>query len=481
MKIRFILLILMIIIMLSGCADYPEVSSSSPEQSGMPEVIDSSISTAYTLADADTFLNYMLVGEYGKAYEMCSNDMKIFFVSDEKMGAMWEEILVSVGAYRSHGQPGAAQSAEVMVYTYPAQFETGAYHINISITLDGLIAGLNILPAASNENNLNAQAKHEGPVASTDLPDGIAEKDIVINKGHEHELYGKLTYPADAGGSFPVVVLVHGSGAHDMDESITFENKPFRDIAYSLPQKGVAVLRYHKVTYAYPEDFDQAALTIDMETVNDAVAAKKALLEQAGMDFSGFFVAGHSLGGMMAPRIAQEGDYDGMILLAGSPRNLIDILYDQNCYLIPISGLPQDQIDAALLEVDRLYAEAKEILQLPISEMEGKTAFGLPAVYLHSIAAPSAEQYIRELDMPMLILQGGKDFQVYPDKDFVLYEEITRGLSNVTMIEYDDLNHLFMPSFMDTPDQSEYKTPAKVDAKVLEDMAEWIQLYKNVK
>ncbi len=476
MKRKLIVLFILVCVTLSGCTQKQSVSESSTQLPGVPEQqTDMRAADLSAVSEADAFLEFVLGGEYEQAFGMCDDEMQTFFVSGEKMGTMWEEILVSVGGYQSREQPGTAQSGDMMVYTYPSQFDTGAYNINISISAEGLVAGFNILPVSSNESNLNARAKQEGMAASTDLPDGIAEKDIVINKGQEHELYGKLTYPADADYPIPAIVLVHGSGAHDMDESITAENKPFRDIAYALSQKGIAVFRYHKVTYAYPEDFDQAAITIDLETVNDAVAAKQALLDQAGMELSDIYVAGHSLGGMMAPRIAKEGGYDGMILLAGSPRSLVDIVYDQNYYMVSVSDLPQDQWDATLAEVDRLYTEAKEILQLPHAEMEGKTALGLPAVYLHSIATPSAAEYIQELDIPMLILQGSKDFQIYADRDFALYEEITRGLSDVTMIEYDGLNHLFMPSFMERPDQTEYMTPAKVDEKVLEDMAKWIE------
>lgn len=474
MKGKFIIWLLLFCITLSGCAESQNDPESDSEQLIMTEGQNNMPAVnAVELSEVNTFLESVLGGEYDKAYGMCNDEMKTFFESGEKMGSMWEEILVSVGVYHSRVQSSAAQTDEVMVYTYQAQFETGAYNINISISPEGQIAGFNIWPAAS--NNQNARAKQEGPTASADLPEGLAEKDIIVNKGQEHELYGKLTYPADTSGPIPAVVLVHGSGAHNMDEAITAENKPFRDIAYFLPLKGIAVFRYHKVTYAYPEDFDQATLTIDTETVNDAVAAKQALLEQADMNFSDIYVAGHSLGGIMAPRIAKEGGYDGMILMAGSPRSMIDILYDQNHYMISVSGLPQDQIDDTMAETDRLYAEAKEIMQLSPAEMEGKTVFGsFSAAYFYSASTPSVAEVIRELDLPMLILQGSKDFQVYADRDFAQYKDITQGLSDVTMIEYDGLNHMFMPSFMERPDLSEYKTPAKVDTKVLEDIAEWI-------
>ena len=56
----------------------------------------------------------------------------------------------------------------------------------------------------------------------------------------------------DGEGPFPAVVLVHGSGPHDRDESIG-PNKPFRDLAHGLTRDGIAVLRYEKRTRARPQ------------------------------------------------------------------------------------------------------------------------------------------------------------------------------------------------------------------------------------
>ncbi|MDZ7606573.1 MAG: hypothetical protein U5K79_13515 [Cyclobacteriaceae bacterium] len=50
--------------------------------------------------------------------------------------------------------------------------------------------------------------------------------------------------------SFPIVLFVHGSGPNDRDETIG-PNKPFRDIAYGLAEKGIASLRYDKRTFVY--------------------------------------------------------------------------------------------------------------------------------------------------------------------------------------------------------------------------------------
>ena len=78
------------------------------------------------------------------------------------------------------------------------------------------------------------------------------------------------------------VVLVQGSGPHDRDETIG-PNKPFRDLAWGLASKGIAVLRYEKRTKEHPGKLT-AKLTIKDEVIDDAVlvAALDDLREQIG-------------------------------------------------------------------------------------------------------------------------------------------------------------------------------------------------------
>jgi alpha-beta hydrolase superfamily lysophospholipase len=359
------------------------------------------------------------------------------------------------------------------VYRYTGTFENGTYDINISIdATQVLVNTFAFTPAAS--ANINASAIENGPTPSDDLPAGVAEEDIIVNKGGEYPLYGKLTYPARTQVPIPVVVLVHGSGANDMDET-AYENKPFKDIAYALSQQGIAVLRYNKMTYAYPKAFARLVdFTVDQETVNDAVAAKTALEEQSAHRFSSYYVAGHSLGGMMAPRIAVSGGYDGMIILAGSLRSLEDIMIEQYRYLIPISGLQEADAKALLDEYEASYAEAKSILALPEAEQAGKTAFGQPALYFNSISSPDRTEALVNSGLPTLVLQGGKDYQVSAERDFVFYQELAKKHRNIECVLYENLNHLFAPSTMEVPDGSEYMTPAHVDTRVTDDIIRWI-------
>ncbi|MBI5324035.1 MAG: DUF3887 domain-containing protein, partial [Ignavibacteriae bacterium] len=112
-----------------------------------------------------------------------------------------------------------------------------------------------------------------------------------------------LTIPKGEG-PFSVVVLIHGSGPNDRDETLG-PNKPFRDIAWGLASRKIAVFRYDKRTLTHRNKFMQIAdsITPFLETEQDALKAVDTLKSYPEIDKNKIFVLGHSLGGMLLPRI----------------------------------------------------------------------------------------------------------------------------------------------------------------------------------
>ena len=71
---------------------------------------------------------------------------------------------------------------------------------------------------------------------------------------------------------FPALVLVHGPGPNDRDESV-YSNKIFADLAEGLASRGIAVLRYDKRTKVYAAQMSEMDYTVEQETVEDALRA----------------------------------------------------------------------------------------------------------------------------------------------------------------------------------------------------------------
>ena len=156
------------------------------------------------------------------------------------------------------------------------------------------------------------------------------------------------------------MVLVHGSGPNDRDETIG-ANKPFRDLAWGLATRSIAVLRYEKRTKQYPGKLMATGVgqfTAQEESIDDALSAVGQLRGTEGIDPKRIFVLGHSLGGTLAPRIGQaDPKITGLIIMAGSTRPLEDMVVEQTRYLISLNGTPTAEGEAKLSEVQLIAAK----------------------------------------------------------------------------------------------------------------------------
>jgi len=299
-----------------------------------------------------------------------------------------------------------------------------------------------------------------------------------IKIGTKYSIDGLLTIPTIGTAPYPAVVLVHGSGANDMDETI-FNNKPFRDIAEYLSRNGIAVIRYNMRSLTYwnkiPEHF-----TVWEEKIEDAILATEILKADPRIDENRVYILGHSLGGMLAPRIhAMGGDYAGLILFASSPRFLLDISKSQNIALAQAmdDGEEKDAVLKSLEEWDDYYGV---FLSLPDDEAKNTPVpgwGGIAAYYLKDLYENPVADYIEKTAAPFLVMQPGDDVQVLADVDFAMYEQLLAGRSNVTFKLYPGLNHLFMPSTgRDISElMDEYRIKSSVAPWVLSDIAEWIK------
>jgi dienelactone hydrolase len=400
--------------------------------------------------------------------------MAAFWQSDSG-STLWPALESQMGSYVSYGEPTTASADGYDHYLFPTTFANG--QLILQVTMEGgTLSGLHYSPA-DNQENANTAELRDGIPPAEDLPEGVVEQMIIVDKDSDMPLAGLLTLPADRSRPIPLVVLAQGSGPSNMDEQVA-SNRPFRDLAYGLAERGIAVIRYNKVTFAYPDRLpDTEHITAEIETIHSAVAAKAAAQEQASdVTFSDIYICGHSLGGILAPRIAEAGAFQGMIIMAGTTRSFPDILYSQNEYMINLPQLQLSDSEKASQKelLNALYAQAKEVLALPPDEMSGKTVMGLPAQYVYSLDNPAPAEVLARLDLPTLALQGDADFQVTASSDGKLMEQAMRELTDGTYREYEGLNHLFMPSTMEYPDTTDYNMPSHMDETVLDDIADWI-------
>jgi dienelactone hydrolase len=270
----------------------------------------------------------------------------------------------------------------------------------------------------------------------------------------------------------PAVVLVHGSGPHDRDETI-LANRPFRDLAVGLASRGIAVLRYEKRTFGANAATlrDAESITFDEETVDDAVTAAQWLLRTVGVDPERVIVVGHSQGGMAAPRIAQrEPHVRGLVFLATPARPTEVLLLEQTRYLATLEHGASAQVQAALQDMEAKVArvQSPELSQTAARDLP----LGVPAAWWLSLRDYSPLEVAKSVAKPTLLLQGDRDFQVTAT-DFALWKTAIGAEPWAQLRLLPGLNHLFEagqgPS---TP--AEYARPGHVSVDVVASIADWM-------
>lgn len=270
----------------------------------------------------------------------------------EKLQAIWQSLTAQVGAFKE--QVGAhtfqTPSAEVVIVT--CAFAKASLDINVAFSESLVVTGLTITPVGSIEQQFTAQ--YEAPAYVKQ--NMFKEQEVEIGRG-EWTLPGTLSLPA-GNAPFAAVVLVHGSGPNDRDETIG-PNKPFRDLAWGLASQGIAVLRYDKRTKVYAKKMQDlglsATITVREEVIDDALAAV-ALLPHCIQELNPqrIFVLGHSLGGYLLPRIgtADAGSVAGLLV---------------NHISTP-STLPKGQKMGGVLRMRRLMNKSPE-LSIPLQNL----------------------------------------------------------------------------------------------------------------
>lgn len=380
-----------------------------------------------------------------------------------KLGQLWQETLpAQVGAYQFADAPQSRHVEGSALVERRLHFARADLTLRVACDSAGQVGGLFFAPASS--------ATGAGTHPTSDATDHDRDEEAISVYSPFGPLPGILTMP-NGHGPFAAVLLLAGSGPEDHDETIG-PNKPLRDIAHALATAGIASMRYDKRTLVYPDRLADKPITIDDEVTNDALRALRQMRADPRIDARRLFVAGHSLGALMAPRIAQrDGKLAGIIMLAPPVRLSLDVVLRQFRYLESLKGGTYaplaDEIPGLLAARDTL-AKAD-----PAHPPEG-SFFHAPASYWLSLRDYHAIATAKALDAPILILQGERDFQVTMADDFKAWRKAFAGQPRVTLHAYPGLGHLFMPAG-DPPSPADYDQAQHVDAGVTRDMAAWIR------
>jgi dienelactone hydrolase len=409
-------------------------------------------------------LDLLLASRYTEFSELLTTEAKTLLTPEFLRDRVGAEVK-SFGKVEEIGQPLTEKSGDVDIVSFPVRFSNKSVSVQFTLNESGQVIGLHF---RSPDDPLPVVWKRP----SYSKPELFQERSVTVGSD-EWKLGGTFTFPSGKG-PYPAIVLVHGPGPNDRDESI-YATRMFADIAEGLASRGIAVLRYDKRTKVYGERMSELAFTLEQETIEDAVRAIDLVRRQPEVDLGRVFVLGHSLGGYAVPRIArQDGKLAGAVVLAGIARHIEDVSLAQTEYLLKAKGgaSPQEQ-----KRLDLMKAEAAKVRSLQAGQDNPPIMLGLPVAYFLDLKGYDPAAEARRLAIPMLFLQGERDFQVTME-DFGLWKAGLAGAKNITFRSYTALNNLFIPG-EGPASPTEYTKGGNVAPVVIDDVSAWIAARKR--
>lgn len=381
--------------------------------------------------------------EYTKAYTFFDETIKTK-ITETALKETVEKLETQLGPYKAILETNNDKET----YYYYADFEKTKLDVKITFNQNSKIIGFFFTPHTefANENTLG--------------------KDLNIKSG-TIQLKGTLLLPENDNLK-KLVLFVHGSGPNDRDETV-LENKPFKDMAENLYVNNIASYRFDKRTRSHPESFNDKS-TVDDEITNDILNIISYFKNNTAFANYEIIVLGHSLGANLLPRIANKStQISKIILLAGNARPLDKLITEQYEYLYQLNPTPElkDTLQKAKEQIAVLNSK-----NFNLNTPKEKLPFNLSPYYWKSILDYNPITEIQKVKIPILILQGERDYQVTM-KDFALWKNALKNNKKASFISYPKLNHLFMVG--ENPSSpKEYEIKATVDKKVTTDISTFI-------
>lgn len=405
------------------------------------------------VSETKQILEKIKIEKYTEVYDLLDDTIKKQ-LSPDKLKQGYESIIQSMGQIKTE----VASTSTDHVGTITLEMENATLlDFIVSFNENSKIIGLNFVPA-----------KIDAP--DVVLPDGITETALSITT-QDYKLPALLTVPKNVTQNVPAVILVHGSGPNDKDQTIG-GSAIFKDLAHGLAQQGIAVLRYDKRTLVYAQEMDPEMITLKDETIDDVGSAVTLLQNTNGIDKEQIYILGHSLGAMALPLIAQENEsIAGFIALASPARKLEELILEQSTYLLSLQMFDKEQSDSILEDYKRQIKSIQSLTK--DSDLSANQLLGMPKNYWLFLNTYDQVAKAKEITKPILFLQGERDYQVTME-DFDIFKTALKDNKNAEFISYPNLNHLFITG-QEKSIPDEYMEVGNVDEKVIADVTAFIK------
>jgi uncharacterized protein len=287
-------------------------------------------------------------------------------------------------------------------------------------------------------------------------------------------LAGTLSKPQDAPGRLPAVILVSGSGTTDRDENL-FGIPIFGQIADALADAGFLVLRYDKRGVGQSGGRTEAARLEHF--AEDARAAVKAMSDRKDVDRKRLAVIGHSEGGWIALMAAKDDRVAAVGLIStvgvtGSELNLYQVRHG-----LERSTRPETERKATVdlqLQIQQAVITGVGWERINVPEAVRRQA---DTPYFQSFLTLDPAKLMKDIDQPLLIVQGERDTQVPPSNAERLeaLAKARKKAAPVKVVKIPGVNHLLVPANTGEVDEYGQLTDRRVSPAVTTELIDWLR------
>lgn len=412
------------------------------------------------MAKSVQVINYFQLAKFDSLTNLFSNNQKLYN-SPLALASNYNPMTEKYGNIVSYRFGGFAANYGQINIEYVAKT---AYNIELLVEL--------IFDNASKKLTLYrfTETFKQYAIPEYAIAEKYSDENIIFSADSTMPLSGTLSLPEHTKKT-PLVIIIPDAGPTDADG--IYVSKPYKDIATGLASNGFAVFRYNKRSLSNGFNFSQNKFngnqfTPQEDVLDDLQAAIDLLKQNANIDSTKIYLLGHGEGAYLAPYVASKNPFiKAIILMNGNANHPLEMMIDQNAYLVKILPHKKEQFDED-------NAKAKIVLKHKVKPTTSYTLLphDIPAKYWLWIAKYNQIKVAKKLTIPIFIMQGARDYQV-DKKNFYNWQKKLHNNKNVSFKIYEKMNHI-MHEGVGESTYSEYAIMRHIPFEVINDLQVWL-------